>query len=270
MSKTITGELIRASLEYLTLEVGISGDVLIKSYSIYGVYATNTWLTHTWKFMKEKKITMMNRTKRLILRREHNSFIMETIIQNIALTLAKLKAINRCRCYLNVTTLADIVTGEFKYSRVYGKGNLTRYNGQCTIGQNKQGLKRKIGHNGKKSLRVFTKGKILILKTSLGRWIDKENENKWSWYYQESSDSVFKRISNGWQVYRRIRKRGRRGKYPSFQNACTTKSTLLEAKRCTVKWNKGTLQLTGTAETKEKGIKKMSFPKCLVKVKDIT
>ena len=109
-----------------------------------------------------------------------------------------------------------------------------------------------------------------IKKTSLGRWTDKENENKWSWYYQESSDSVFKRISNGWQVYRRIRKRGRRGKYPSFQNACTTKSTLLEAKRCTVKWNKGTLQLTGTAETKEKGIKKMSFPKCLVKVKDIT
>ena len=148
---------------------------------------------------------------------------------------------------------------EFKYSRVYGKGNLTRYNGQCTIGQNKQGLKRKIGHNGKKSLRVFTKGKILILKTSLGRWTDKENKNKWSWYYQESSDSVFKRISNGWQVYRRIRKRRRRGKYPSFQNSCTTKSTLLEAKRCTVKWNKGTLQLTGTAETKEKSIKKLSF-----------
>ena len=112
LSKTITGELIRASLEYLTLEVGISGDVSMKSYSIYGVYATNTWLTHTWKFMKEKKITMMNRTKRLILRREHDSFIMETIIQNIALTLAKLKAINRCRCYLNVTTMADIVTGD--------------------------------------------------------------------------------------------------------------------------------------------------------------
>ena len=84
----------------------------MKPYSRYGVYATNTWLTHTWKFMEEKKITMMNRTRRLILRREHDSFIMETIIQNIPLTLAKLKAINRCRCYLNVTTMADIVTGD--------------------------------------------------------------------------------------------------------------------------------------------------------------
>ena len=260
LSKTITGDLIKTSLEYLTLEVGISGGILMKPYSVYGVYATNTWLTHTWKFMEEKKITMMNRTKSLTLRREYDSFIMESIIQKMALSPAKLKAINRCRSYLKVTTLADIVTGDgVQIVKSVWKGKTNKVQQTMYNWPKQTRPENKDWTQWKKALRVFTRGKTLILKTSLGRWIDKENENKWKWYYQESSDSVFKRISKGWQVYRRIRKRGRRGKYPSFQHSCTTKSTLLKAKRCTITWNKGSLQLTGTAETKGKNINKLSF-----------
>ena len=133
--------------------------------------------------------------------------------------------------------MADIVTGDgvrilksiWKEER--NKQQRTLYNWP-----NQTRPENKDWSQWKKYLRVFTKGKTLILKTRLGRWIDKEDEIKWRWFYHESSDSVYKRINKRWQVYRRIRKRGRRRKYPSFKKSCITKSILLDAKRYMVNW----------------------------------
>jgi hypothetical protein len=49
----ITGQLIRASVEQLKLEVGCNGPTLSVPYEDFTKLATNCWIRQTWQFMED-------------------------------------------------------------------------------------------------------------------------------------------------------------------------------------------------------------------------
>ena len=64
-SKYITGFLMRDSLEYLTLEVGLPGNVFAYPASIWKSLATDYWLKCAWEFQEKFNITVTPTTPHL-------------------------------------------------------------------------------------------------------------------------------------------------------------------------------------------------------------
>ena len=53
---TVTGQLIRTSLESFKLELGIQGALFSKDYDLYSDIATDFWIKHSWHFVQEHNI----------------------------------------------------------------------------------------------------------------------------------------------------------------------------------------------------------------------
>ena len=105
------GQLIRASIEKLQLEVGILDPVLSLPFPEYGAWVTKGWITTVWEFCSASGLVLRwDSEVRLLPSREHDSSIMQFCLE-ITQNKERLIRLNRVRCYLQVITVADIVTG---------------------------------------------------------------------------------------------------------------------------------------------------------------
>jgi hypothetical protein len=64
---TITGELIRASLEQLQVEIGLPGYLLQQDYSRLALLATGCWLKTVWEFSWNNEIEIYDTLPKLDL-----------------------------------------------------------------------------------------------------------------------------------------------------------------------------------------------------------
>ena len=55
-SKSVTGQLMRVSLENMKLELGLQGSVLNHDYSMYNHLVTKCWTEHLWEFTSKHSI----------------------------------------------------------------------------------------------------------------------------------------------------------------------------------------------------------------------
>ena len=76
-SQTITGELLRASMEQMLLEIGTPGHLLQLDYSTYGNIATDCWIKTVWKFAWENEIDITDTGPQLESYRWNDQFLME-------------------------------------------------------------------------------------------------------------------------------------------------------------------------------------------------
>ena len=107
---TVTGMLMRACVEILQLEAGISTSILASEYRLGGQLVTRTWITGTWKYMSAHKVKIKANVALPTPQREHDTFIMEAFYA-AELPIPLLRKANRCRMYLQAMTVADIATG---------------------------------------------------------------------------------------------------------------------------------------------------------------
>jgi hypothetical protein len=112
-ANTITGQLIRASLEEAKLEVGLGGGLFMQDFKKFGKLATPGWITHTWDFLHKYSMTAEDTTKPLKLRRVGDAFLTQAFYEN-GIKGAALAQANWCRLYLQAITLSDIMTGDQK------------------------------------------------------------------------------------------------------------------------------------------------------------
>jgi hypothetical protein len=77
---SITGNLLRASLQALQVELGISGFPLEQKFARVGFLATECWVKHAWKFMSSSKFTIQSSAldPNLRLRRDNDTSLMES------------------------------------------------------------------------------------------------------------------------------------------------------------------------------------------------
>ena len=86
------------------------------------VIATLSWIKNTWQFGDSNNITMVDDIQDFPLRRLHDKTIMDTFFA-AGFRKGDLQALNRCRLYLKVITIVDVVTGcGKKVSKLAWKG----------------------------------------------------------------------------------------------------------------------------------------------------
>ena len=102
---------IRMNIEAWKLEAGIHGPMFCLKTAPRWMNTPNLWLTSTLEFCTKYKIQFQESGTSLGLKRVHDKMLMETI-DNLRLPSPTMKAINRCRMFLRVTTLSDITNGD--------------------------------------------------------------------------------------------------------------------------------------------------------------
>jgi exonuclease III len=112
---TSTGKFHKINLEQLRLEIGSNADILRTNYKRFeDVILTPSLIQDTWRFMSEHQITMIYNIQTFPLPCAEDKVLMDEFL-TATIPKSELKTINRCRIYLKVLTLSDIVTGDGKY-----------------------------------------------------------------------------------------------------------------------------------------------------------
>jgi hypothetical protein len=132
-----TSQLIRVSGELLKLELGLNGRLFDHDYLLLKESVTKSWMKSTWQMCFESKVSISDTYPEFVPRRQGNVLIMEGVAA-LRLPLATMTIVNRCRMYLRVVYLADIVTGNgTSYQTLHGKASATIREIHRTTGRNK-------------------------------------------------------------------------------------------------------------------------------------
>ena len=176
----------------------------------------------------------------LPLRRVGDEYIMVLAHTYNFDTGAKRK-INRCRHYLQVTTIADICTGDGRIintSAWKGERNpnhYTKYNWPQQ--QRPSGRDWTTWRN---LLRKITNPNTKFLINPLGPWLAEEVPTHWPFYYCPRRDIVYSKEAEAleWNLYHRVNIRGRRGREPLFRRCLITDPNAPDDKyRCTISYH---------------------------------
>ena len=104
-----TGDLIRISMAYTQLEIGIETFFLQKDYYTYKPFLTETWITHLWQYLCDCNATIEATDQaQYQVPRENDRYFME-LIYSSPLTILQKEIVNQIRMQLKILTLADIV-----------------------------------------------------------------------------------------------------------------------------------------------------------------
>ena len=104
-----TGHMIRTTIELLKIEIGLGTDLFSSDAITWGPLTTDSWIQHTWIEAYSASIHLTDPTPNLMLRCAGDWFLNDLAR---AKSLTERLAINTCRLFLRVTTLADICTGD--------------------------------------------------------------------------------------------------------------------------------------------------------------
>ena len=180
--QSITSSLLQLHLQYLTLEIGIGDDFLLKSFDVYGRIITPSIITSLWQFTTESNIQIHLPLPTTPLMRQKDTYIMEEIGKR-KLSLGTLKDINQCRMFLQVISVSDI-------SSACG----TRLLNQCLEGIKPSWLRAihpwpDIKRPGPKAwttwretlISTFGHKTTTLLSIPLGNWITRPE--RWQWFY---------------------------------------------------------------------------------------
>ena len=111
---TLTGQLLRTTLEELQLETGLSHSVLSYSYTDYGCLSTRSWIAATWQFLSDSHITVIDPFSKPALVCDNDCFLMEAFYSH-GYRGTDLKKLNLCCLHLQALRLSDICSANGKY-----------------------------------------------------------------------------------------------------------------------------------------------------------
>jgi hypothetical protein len=206
--ETATGKFYKISLEQLRLELGSNVDILQSDYRNYkNIILTESLVQDTWRFMSENNISMLYKIGDFNLQCVEDKLLMDEFLQ-LPFSPTEFKDINKCRIYLRVLTLADIVTGNGKHitnDAFIGRRRTRQANhsyqwpnwGQPTFKQWKV---------WRKALKTaFAPIRHRKLSNQLGAWTSPINTN-WEWFESTSGEEMlFQLTSNqSWLSYKKL------------------------------------------------------------------
>ena len=246
--QTMTGELLRCSIEAAKVEVGVGGNIFELNYDMYGCLCTDSMIKFIWKFAFDNDIIIQdNVTANLELRRQNDIFLMEQFVYE-DFSEAELQHINRCRLYMQAVTLADVTNGhgnKIEQDILNCKKDEDRphYYGWPTQPRPYQRA-RQLWKRALKKAFPRVDGR-LELQYTLGRWI--ENYNDWIWYLNVENRLLYKQHTNNtWQLFRNVNRAGRIGQATRYRFEAMAFSLPNHCHRATIKRHQnGEVSLTG-------------------------
>jgi hypothetical protein len=192
----MVGQLLQCSYQWLQIELGLDENIFAQNYATWGPLAEATTLTATWKFAFEEDIQIMSPKANFNMLREGDTMLMP-LLQQFA-TGSELKRINKCRLYLQVLTLAEIVdvAGNAITEEAWTGSPGTKLRPE--IQWPNQGLPNKqdwqIWREALSLLCKSTRGvrtddvRYRQLNNQLGPWI---KTPQWTWWFDAPSDCLF-------------------------------------------------------------------------------
>jgi len=117
-SPSITGKLLQHNIEQHQLELGLLQPMFSLSYDTYSHLTTKSWLTELWEFINHARLSVS--CSELLLphpQRQRDRSIMDIWLHDHNFSQSIQQALNRVRCYLQVMTVADLLTGDGKHIR---------------------------------------------------------------------------------------------------------------------------------------------------------
>ena len=110
-TKTKLGGTMSAQLESCSIELGSTRHMFTLRYDKWSHILTNCWTNNIWKFADLYSINLKGDYSRPHPLRERDIGTMDIIIENNfeAISNETLRTLNRCRLYLQIVTLADIL-----------------------------------------------------------------------------------------------------------------------------------------------------------------
>ena len=247
-SDNITGSFLRNSIELIKVELGLGKNLFTLSYEDYHALATDCWIKHAWKFAYQHDLMLTESvTSNVVLRRSHDSFIMSKIVDLSCYSRAELEHINRCRIYLQVTTLSDITTacGKFFSHAAYHChfDDTIPHHYQWPTQPRPYGYSRKLWKQAIK--KAFPRHGLVLLQR-LGPWTDRGRDS-WIWFHQPSTGRLYRRHQGRWRMYIRTSRAGAIGQHTRYRYCTQSISLPIDSHRATVRrLDRNTVKLTGT------------------------
>jgi hypothetical protein len=204
---SITGDLIRASLEQLRLELGLSGRMDKWQWSVMECLATDCWLKDLLQYATTHDLYVKDTLPTLRQYRERDQFLMESFITS-GYRKKQLQTLNECRKALQVTTLAEITSADGLYLEPWawkGLAKVTSLNAyqwprrpplttqHWSLWQ--RALQETFLHLSSTNERK--------LRQPLGMW-DADVRTNWQWLFSATENRIYYREGTEWRVYSKI------------------------------------------------------------------
>ena len=109
---TVTGKLLRNTIQQLTIETGLQGEPLNHNLENITYLTENTWIENTIRCCRRYKVTFDTDLPQLEKWIDNDDFIMERALRVIK--GSEIRTFNNVRLYLQVATTSDITTADGK------------------------------------------------------------------------------------------------------------------------------------------------------------
>ena len=110
-----SGNIVKNNIEVVKLEAGIPGPLFSYEWDLTFLNGLKSWVAETKHFCWKNAILFAERGTHLKTKCEKDELIMDVFLKYGNYSVAELRLLNRCRMYLQVTTLSDITTGDGKF-----------------------------------------------------------------------------------------------------------------------------------------------------------
>jgi hypothetical protein len=202
---SITGDLLRANIEQLRLEVGVGGSFCDWSYHHLGVLATNCWIQTLWQYCSNNELTVHDTCPKLQTARHRDRFLVDLFV-TFGYSGNQLIKLNECRMWLKAITVADVTTVDGIFITHHAWEG-TRDSHRChdylwprlqpKLGNSHWDLWRKALCE---CLIAGTTLNARRLRLPLGQWTSMVS-NEWNWFYSPSCKSLYSYESLQWTEY---------------------------------------------------------------------
>ena len=219
---SITGQLLRTSLECLILELGRPGNPFDGPLAGAKAYVTPGWWLNTWDFMDEYLLSLsIGDTPLLRPLRDNDRFLMPAF-ERAGYSKKALRCLSICRCYLQVTTLAEITDGfgtTVAGWALEGVKHPTTFRKiHCWPGQPRPGSSEwQYWAVALRHTFSLTSSRQLPQEYHLGLW---HSSVEASWFYDPNTSRLLHLSSDGWRAHSLIPTR-RSGRHKKFHYSST-------------------------------------------------
>lgn len=214
----MTGQFLRTTLEAAIIEMGILSNLFDLDYERFECLLSPCWIKNVWKFIDEHDLRIEQKViPKIPKEREEDLSIMQALVESGHFKKRELRQANRCRWYLQVTTLSQIVDG---YGEQFTRAIKCERDTTRTIRHNWP-YQPYPGIKARRAWKRLLKRKFINnerIQHDLGRFYKPEDENTWKWYIQNQEPrNIYEKRGQRIKVWKRAHPQGPPGRRPLYR-----------------------------------------------------
>ena len=202
-TETQLGISIKIMMESMNLMVGVNKSIFETSYAKYGFLAEIGWMQNLWQMSQKYNIQIHGEYTKSHLNRKNDFALMEKVVESDLYNQDDIISINKCRIYLQVQNLSDIVNGQGTKISYYAKNHIRDIDRPTCYKWPNQNKPTKLDWEAWDDaiLHVWSKSERLEINPPLSHWINTSFNT--AWYHDQGSNNLYYKTSgSNYNVYK--------------------------------------------------------------------